>query len=238
VGVDANASTVQSLHARGEPVHYGDVTRRGLLEHLGTAHAQLVVVTVSDPLATREAVRLVRQIAPEVPVVARTRFVLQVDPLYEAGASQVVAEEFESTLEVLSQSLRVFGTLEASVSDFVTMLREEGYEPLRAPELALDPWLGEMLEDVSSQWIEIESELGDGTSLASLGIRARTGCSILAVEHRGRRTPNPESSQAIARGDRLLVFGTPAEVQRLERLLADQPASGASSTSSGPRSST
>lgn len=222
VGVEANASTVQSLHARGEPVYYGDVTRRGLLEHLGLARARLVVVTISDPVATREAVRLVRLIAPDVPVVARTRFVLQVDPLYEAGASQVVAEEFESTLEVLSQTLRVFGLPDATVADFVAMLREEGYEPLRAPELALDPWLGEMLEDVSSQWLEVEAELEEGASLESLGIRARTGCSILAVEHRGRRVPNPAPGQAIAQGDRLLAFGTPAEVQRLEALLSGQ----------------
>jgi CPA2 family monovalent cation:H+ antiporter-2 len=234
VGVEANASTVQRLHARGEPVYYGDVTRRTLLEHVGSARAQLVVVTISDPVATREVVRLVRQIAPDVPVVARTRYVLQVDPLYEAGASQVVAEEFESTLEVLSQSLRVFGLPDASVAEFIGMLREEGYEPLRAPELALDPWLGEILEEVSSQWVGVESELPEGASLESLGVRARTGCSVLVVEHRGQRVPNPDPSQTLARGDRLLALGTPAEVSRLERLLADQASE---EGSSGPRSS-
>ncbi len=233
VAAEANASIVQSLTARGEPVYYGDVARRALLERMDVASARLVVCSISDPLATREAVRLVHQIAPDVPVVARTRFVLQVDPLFEAGASSVVAEEFESTLEILSRALKTFGLPEASITNFVEVLREEGYEPLRTPELALDPWLGELLEEISTQWIDVEGDPGPEASLASLDVRARTGCSVLAVEHRGMQVANPGPNQRIAHGDRLLVLGMPAEVQALVSLLTRQPPE----DTAGPRSS-
>ena len=162
---------------------------------------------------------MVREIAPRVPVVARTHFLLEVDPLYAAGATAVVAEEFESTLEVLALTLRIFGISDSAIARFGDELREEGYEPLRTPELALDPWLGEILEDASAQWIEIDSDLGPTATLEGLAVRARTGCSVLAIERQGERTLNPPSDHVLVKSDRLLVFGTPAAVERLQALL-------------------
>ncbi len=228
VGADANPARVQELRSRDEPVIFGDVSRAGLLTRLGVREARLVVVAVSDSIATREAVRLVRELAPDVPVVARTRFVLDVDPLYGSGASAVVAEEFESTLEVLSRCLGVFGTPEAAIAHFTAELREEGYEPMRTPSLALDPWLGEILEEVSTDWIEVEGDPGPDATLGALDIRARVGCSILALEHHGSLYPNPDPIQPVRRGDRLLAFGRPREFEKLAALFRDQEASAGS----------
>ncbi len=219
LGVDANPLSVQKLRARGEPVVYGDVTRRALLERLGVAGARLVVITVSDPIATQEAARLVRELGPEVPLVARTRFVLEVDRVYGAGASAVVAEELESTLEVVSHSLRFFGVPDAAIANFAGELREEGYEALRTPELDLDPWLSEILEEVSAQWIEVGAISADPPTLVNLEVRRKTGCNVLAVEHDGERIANPSADQHLAPGDRLLVFGKPSEVAELATLV-------------------
>ena len=61
--VDTNAATVQEARARGGPVFYGDATRRAILDRLGVARARLVVVAISDPIATREIVALARRLA-------------------------------------------------------------------------------------------------------------------------------------------------------------------------------
>jgi len=225
LGCDANSAAVSALRSRGESVVYGDVTRRALLERMGVARARLVVVTVSDPIATREAVRLVRELAPEVPLVVRTHFLLEVDPLFEAGASEVVAEEFESTLQIVTRVLRRFGIPDGAISHFTDELREEGYEPLRSPGNALDPWLGEILEEETTEWLEVGLPMPDGATLDSLGIRARTGCSVLAIEHGAQRISNPVASQELEHGDRLLAFGTATEVERLSALLRDPEAS-------------
>jgi len=146
VAVESNARTVRELRRRGEPVIYGDATRRPLLERVSVRNARLVIVAITDAYATRQVVRAVRALAPDTPVLARTRYVLEADTLYAEGAHAVVADEFESTIDLGLKALRSFGVGESALAAFAEALREEGYEPLRAPlDVRLDPWLTELL---------------------------------------------------------------------------------------------
>jgi CPA2 family monovalent cation:H+ antiporter-2 len=146
VAVEANARTVRTASADGAPMVFGDATRRPLLERVNVARARLVAVAISDSHATRQVVKTVRGLAPEVRILARTRYIGEADALYEDGVSGVVAEEFESTIDLASQALRGFGVSNQALAAFAAALREEGYEPLRlAPGVKLDPWLAEVL---------------------------------------------------------------------------------------------
>jgi CPA2 family monovalent cation:H+ antiporter-2 len=221
LAIDANPSSVREARSRKEPVIYGDASRRAVLARLGVARARLVVVAISDPLATRETVRVAHALAPGVPIVARTRYVLEVDPLEQAGAKVVVAEEYESTLEVVAEVLRHFGVPEGSIGRFTAGLREEGYELLRAPPaMILDPWLSELIEEVATEWVEVPDMFHGERSLAELGVRARTGVNVVAVERDGVTIPNPPPGFELHAGDRLLCMGVTAELQELEELLA------------------
>ena len=88
-----------------------------------------------------------------------------------------------------------------------------------AAALALDPWLTELLEQVSTEWLEVPEGFEGEASLADLEFRARTGASILAVDRGGTTSPNPPPSFAIRAGDRLLVFGGSETVARTRELL-------------------
>jgi CPA2 family monovalent cation:H+ antiporter-2 len=145
--IEANADTVRSARARGEAIVWGDATRRALLERVGIRHARLVVVAISEPLATREVASVVREMAPAVPIVARTRFVRDADRLEETGGTRVVAEEFESTLALVAGALDGFEVPRPAIARFTGVLRDEGYGLLRMPPGAiLDPWLAELLD--------------------------------------------------------------------------------------------
>lgn len=147
--IEANADTVRSARARGEDIVWGDATRRALLERVGIRQARLVIVAVSEPLATREVASVVRELAPELPILARTRFVRDADRLAETGATSVVAEEFESTLALVAGALDGFEVPRAAIARFTGVLRDEGYGLLRMPPGAiLDPWLAELLDPV------------------------------------------------------------------------------------------
>jgi CPA2 family monovalent cation:H+ antiporter-2 len=221
VAVDANASSVRAIRARGEPVLYGDATRPEILNRLSIARARLVVVAVSDPLASKLIVAAVRRLSSQATIAVRTRYVEEVDELDALGADAVVAEEFESTIELLTVGLRALGAPAGGIARFTEELREEGYSPMRSPAaMILDPWLSELLEQVSTEWIEVPETRSDQASLGELGIRARSGASVLAVDRGGRTISNPDSSFRLEAGDRLLAFGTPAALVRLRELLA------------------
>ena len=163
---------------------------------------------------------LARSLNPGATILARTRYVLDVDPLQAAGANLVVAEELEGTIDLVSETLRIFGITEGAIERFTAELRDEGYEMLRMPAaLVLDPWLSELLERVSTEWLEVPESFEGEVSLAGLEFRAQSGASILAVDRGGTTSPNPPPSFAIRAGDRLLVFGGPGEVTRARDLL-------------------
>jgi CPA2 family monovalent cation:H+ antiporter-2 len=222
--VDTNAAGVRDALRRGEPVIYGDASRRAILAKLGVRTARLVVVAVNDPIATREIVAIARSLAPEVPVLARTHFVLDVDALSESGATKVVVEELESTLELVSEMLRHFGVPEESIARFAAELRDEGYVFLRTPEMILDPWLSDLLEGVSSEWLEVPEGFPGEATLTELAVREHTGASVVAVERAGAIEVSPTADYAVRAGDRLLAVGAPNVIEALRELLSSRAA--------------
>ena len=127
MAVDTNPSATLEASRVGEPVIYGDATRPQVLSHLRVDEARLVAVAISDPLATRRIVTRIRAMAPETPILARTRYVREVDRLSMAGADVVVAEEFEGSIELVARALETFDVPMGAIARFTEALREEGY---------------------------------------------------------------------------------------------------------------
>jgi monovalent cation:H+ antiporter-2, CPA2 family len=221
LAVDANPSSATEAQARDESrVVWGDATRPALLERLGVRRARIVVVAVTDPVATRRIVALARRLNPNGRVIARTRYVRDIDALHALGASAVVAEELEAAIDLMTHVLREFGLASSAVAAFVDELRDEGYALLQTPPgVALDPWLAELLQQVATEWVEVPGDFPPGRTLAGIALRTRTGASVLAIERGGRNTPNPPADHGLEAGDRLLLFGGAAELGRVRELL-------------------
>ncbi len=101
VVVELNPDSVREGARRGDQVFYGDTTAREVLEAAGIDRAAAVVLLLGDRVSTAAAVRRCRDVAPEVPVFARARFLADADDLRTAGAAEAAAEEVEGSLAVL-----------------------------------------------------------------------------------------------------------------------------------------
>ncbi|MDH4016824.1 MAG: NAD-binding protein, partial [Actinomycetota bacterium] len=220
--LDGNAKGVEAARALGEDIRFGDATRPAVLERMGVREAPLVIVAISDPLATRRVVSRLRLMTDRARILSRTRYVADIDNLSEAGATEVVAEEFEGGIEVVARTLAHLGSPAGAIQRFTEALRDEGYEAMRgAAMLPIDPWVMELLEEASPEWVTVPTGFPDGASLRSLDLRARTGCSVLIVEHLGAGTRNPSADQPLQEGDRMLVIGDAPGLAQLERSLAE-----------------
>jgi CPA2 family monovalent cation:H+ antiporter-2 len=226
IAVDTNPSATLAAARTGEPVIYGDATRPQVLNHLRVWEARLVAVAISDPLATRRVVSRIRAMAPETPILARTRYVREVDQLSSAGATTVVAEEFEGSIELVARALETFDVPTGAIFRFTEALREEGYGAIRAPAaLPIDPWLMELLNHTDTEWVEVPMSVEHMPTLGELDIRAQTGGSILVIERGAISHPNPPPDFGLQAGDRLLVLGGAENLVRLRTLL-NAPRSG------------
>jgi len=224
IAVDTNPSAALEAGRTGEPIIYGDATRPQVLRHLRVWEARLVAVAISDPLATRRIVSRIRAMAPDTWILARTRYVREVDRLSMAGASVVVAEEFEGSIEIVARALEHFEVPTGAIARFAEALREEGYGAIRAPAaLPIDPWLIELLDHTDTEWVEIPVGFEGHPTLGELDLRAQTGGSVLVVERGTGSHANPPPDFALAGGDRLLVLGSAENLLRVRQLLGILP---------------
>ena len=106
VALDLNAQTVVKMRELGVNCFYGDASSPEVLKKVNVEQANLVVITVPDPMSTEVTVKNVKDLNPDCFVLARTRFSKELEVLYEYGADVVVQEEFETGLTILVRALK------------------------------------------------------------------------------------------------------------------------------------
>jgi len=95
VVLDLNPRMVMRAEELGFEVKIGDGGQREMLEQVGVAGAEMVVVTIPDPSAVRRIIGQVRMLNPSVRIVARCRYHVYRWELEAAGAHVVIDEEEE-----------------------------------------------------------------------------------------------------------------------------------------------
>ena len=222
--IEANAIAVEQARHKGEHITYGDATRPAVLERMGIRKARLLAVAIADPFATRRVVARAKTLAPDIPILARTRFVHEVDSLSESGATEVVAEEFEGSVEFAARALDFFGTPQGAARELTESLREEGYAAVRAtPTETINPDVLESLSPGGAKWIDIPASYDAGKNLAELDVGSADGAQVLAVERAGVRTRHPGPRFTPRGGDRLLATGQPQALDSLRRHFEPDP---------------
>jgi len=208
--LEMNPETVRTARERGEPIHYGDCTRIGVLEALGVTRARMFVVAISDATSTRQSVSVARTANPELYILVRTRFVSEIDELLKLGANEVVPEEFETSLEIFARVLHRFDVPRNVVLALVSQTRGDAYQMLRG---ANSPRQDAALELSALEGVQVERLLiSDASpvanhSLAELDMRASTGASVIAIKRGTAVHSNPDAAFRVEPGDVLLVIG-------------------------------
>lgn len=215
VVVELNAETVRLARKRGVPMIYGDVTRPEILGHAGIERARVVVFAISDPAALQRALRLARALNPAVHVIVRTRHVDEIETLRELGADVVVAEEFESAIEIFTRVLQFFHVPRNVVRAQTRVLRGEGYRMLRSPGLddGASKAVLDALEAGTTDIYRIDSSSAvAGRTLRDLDLRRDSGASVIAVVRSERSTLSPSADLELEAGDCLVLVGGHAQI--------------------------
>lgn len=98
VVLDHNMETIQAMRRFGVKGFFGDPTRPELLHAAGLDEARVLVVALDDPAATVKLVEYARRERPDLHIVARAKDRVEVFKLYQAGASDIIREMFDSSL--------------------------------------------------------------------------------------------------------------------------------------------
>jgi CPA2 family monovalent cation:H+ antiporter-2 len=131
VVVEMDGETVRQEQKNGISMYFGDVTHPQVLRRLGIHDARALVLAISDPIATRRAVKVARQLNPDIHIIARTRYLREIDDLLALGANEVVPMEFETSIEIFGLVLLHYRMPPRLVAEKAERIRKEGYALLR-----------------------------------------------------------------------------------------------------------
>ncbi|MBI3029688.1 MAG: cation:proton antiporter [Candidatus Rokubacteria bacterium] len=217
VVADTNPERVWQARADGEPVLYGDVSRPDVLERLRLDRARALVLAISDAPSTRRAVSIARGRWPHLTIVARTRYLAEVDGLYRLGATEVVPEEFETSVEIFARVLATYDVPRALVAQQIERVRREHYAVWRDSDLQAQR-LGRLRTMLAGLDVEsyrvTERSFAREKSLAELDLRRASGATVIALVRGGVTQANPGGAVRVEAGDTLVLLGTNAQVER------------------------
>ncbi|MDP3329661.1 cation:proton antiporter [Parvibaculum sp.] len=128
VALDLDPARARAARTRGELVYYGDAARAEVLERVGIAKASAVVVTLDNSAAASHLVRALRAKWPKIPIFARARDREHMLELEAAGASAVVHEALEASLQLSGHVLRAIGAPSDAATTLIERVRTEVYE--------------------------------------------------------------------------------------------------------------
>ncbi|MBV2127132.1 MAG: monovalent cation:proton antiporter-2 (CPA2) family protein [Candidatus Thiodiazotropha sp. (ex Ctena orbiculata)] len=221
VALDLEPSVVREAHEAGEPVHFGDATRHEIMHAAGIERAGVVVVTFEGHTTALQILHHIRKVAPQVPVLVRTKDDSHLEELEAAGAAEVMPEAVEASLMMGGQLLLLLKVPGSRILKIMREIRENHYKLLR------DFYHGE-------EAIDLDHEEGFQERLHTVTLPDRAfavghtiedlhlwdwDVSITAVRRGGIRGEAPAPETRLQAGDVLVLAGTAHHLEHAEGLL-------------------
>ncbi|HXH81361.1 MAG TPA: cation:proton antiporter [Candidatus Tectomicrobia bacterium] len=204
--IERNPDVVRALRARGVRCVFGNAAQPSILQAAGVPHAALVIVALPEIDAARLAVRAVRALNPSVHVIARAHRAAEADDLRAVGANDIVQPELEAAATVIDNALRVMRLDEDAADAYLRRFRAamHGADDRRFARRGL-PQVHDLVLPPGG--------IAD-QSLREARIRERFGVTVVAIDRAdGETVVNPPPETILRAGDRLRVFGLPAQIE-------------------------
>jgi monovalent cation:H+ antiporter-2, CPA2 family len=220
MALDLDPDRVHQASGAGEPVVFGDATRLQALIAAGLSRAKAVVVTYQNTPSALKVLALVREHAPQVPVIVRTLDDRDLEKLQAAGATEVVPEAIEGSLMLASHALALVGVPMRRVIRVVQDQRDARYAMLRGYFHGADD---DRADDMHSERLQtVTVEAGAAAANKPLHSLDLQGLAVRLVSlRRGQEPPLPDPAPdwRVQAGDVLVLSGKPEALALAEQKL-------------------
>ncbi|RMG91332.1 MAG: potassium transporter [Zetaproteobacteria bacterium] len=106
LAIELDLDKVRQGKNQGRPVSYGDAASLELLRACGLERAAAVIITMIDFATVMKILKRIRSMDRDIPVVVRTRKEIHLYQLYQAGASEVIADTFGNHFMLTEEVLK------------------------------------------------------------------------------------------------------------------------------------
>ncbi|WP_119157519.1 monovalent cation:proton antiporter-2 (CPA2) family protein [Caldimonas tepidiphila] len=219
MALDLDPDRVRQAAAAGQSVVFGDAARLQSLMAAGLARASAVVVTYHDSPSALKILHLVREHAPQVPVIVRTIDDTDLEHLQAAGATEVVPEAIEGSLMMASHVLALVGVPMRRVIRVVQEQRDARYSLLRGYFHGADDDTAEERDQTRLHTVTLPmAARGVGRTLGDATLQA-LGVVPVSLRRANGAVVQPSDELLLQGGDTLVLSGRPELLARAENKL-------------------
>lgn len=217
--IEMNPEIVRNEKEMGESIYYGDATHGTVLQNANIENARVLVVAISDPFATLRITELARRLNEGIYIIVRTRYVQDMEELYNLGADEVIPEEFETSVEIFSRVLAKYLVPSEQISEFTSKIRLDNYEMFR--DLAVDGTslcdLKRCPSDVEMSLFQVKNSVMDGRSILETGLESEYNVKVLVIFRNSQKNevlPNPDENTILYTDDIVVLLGSPENISK------------------------
>lgn len=221
VVLEMNSETVKREKKAGVPIHFGDATHEAVLIHAGIFTAKVLAVVINDPQAALRCVEVARRLNPSLFIIARTQRVQEMHHFYKMGVSDVIPDEFGTSVEIFTRVLRHYQVPGDDIERLITSFRQEGYEMLR--EYNKDRM---NLRDFDQEFSHVKLETYKvsenspiiGKSLLESQLRQKYGLTLMLIKRGDKTLLEVDPKTVFELNDRVVVMGTKTNLDKAYEL--------------------
>jgi len=205
---------------RGEWVIYGDAVNEPILSKAYVHTADIVLISVGNLIPAMAIIEKVRQLNKNAYIIARAKFIKNVEDLYRLGADQVLPEKLEIAIDIYNRVLikRMFPNDE--IRKILTQLRSMHLGIFTKKDIINKPSAFDEFPQMNIQEVKLEKNTNvNGMNVVDIQLRNRTGVTLLAIKRNNEIIEHPGKEVSFNVGDVLYIMGEPEQIELAVRFL-------------------
>ncbi len=220
ISITMDPNLVKEKQKNGEHVIYGDAMNEPILEKAHVKDADIVVISVGDIIAASAIVDKTRQLNPTAYILARAKYIKDMELLYKQGASHVVPEKFETTIELFHQILKKRLMVQREINTIISNIRDGYYGLFRENNKINNDWFFDEVPEfeINAFQIEENSEI-ENHSLKEISLRRKHNITLLAMKRDNIIIEHPKPDIIFKKNDCLYLLGRPENLINARQLM-------------------
>lgn len=207
---------------KGNLTVFGDATFEPVLREAFAHTAELIVISVGNLIIALSIVEHIRKMNKHAHIIVRTRHVTDIEELYKLGASQVIPEEFETAIDFFERILGKYLIPRMDIERAIARTREDNYGIFRDRTKVGGYSLLKDIPDIEIAAARVgEESVFSGKTIAQTAMRKTAGVTIVAINHDGRISANPDPSSVIHGNDIVYLLGKPEMIALAINILSE-----------------
>ncbi|MBN1252422.1 MAG: cation:proton antiporter [Bacteroidales bacterium] len=205
--IDLDADRVRELQTLGINAIYGHAQYESVLEHANIKNARNMLLSVNETYGNASIIGVAKSLNPNINIIVRTKFIEDLEYLYQIGANYVIPIEFETSLEMLSRTLSYYLVPHEEIEKTIAQFRSDGYKTLRIEDDKPNKKKVYIPNFEISTFIVHKNSIAINKSIKELDLQNKTGITVLAIKKQEIIIPNPDSEIILEFGDTIYTLG-------------------------------